>query len=624
MLAAFLGVALVSAGALGWLGWLLLLQDAALETQRRRDSLEQAADRTSATMQLALAKLQTALSVPAGANSTLPAGLSRISTGPSGVTIWPEGSIAYVPFPRAEQAIPFAAFTEGERSEFAASDLAAAQHAYSRVAATREALIRAGALARLARVHRKRHDTEAALHAYAQLATLQAKVDGIPAALVALAGRASLFEETGRTDELRQEAAALARDLRLGRWRLSESEYEFYAHQASVWMGATHKENHDGVARAGALDWLWQNRAALHGAVRRAALLPNGPALIVGQTSGEGLEAIVGGPAYFASLCSEAIPADLRCALSDPEGRALAGDRRYAREAAMRAAAEDGLPWTLHVFMESGTAAASQSPRRRLLILAFAVVGLVLATGWYFILRAMARELRVSRLQSEFVAAVSHEFRSPLTSLSHIADLLATDRLSSDDQRRKSFDVLVRDTDRLRRLVEDLLDFGRFEARAAALSLETLDIASLVRTVVSDFQGHVASAGFTVELAGATRTMLIRADREAVARALWNLLDNAVKYSPDCRTVWVALERQHERVSIHVRDRGLGIPIHEQSEIFDRFVRGAESTARRIRGTGIGLAMVRQTVRAHGGDIRVASEPGQGSTFTTVFPCIRI
>ena len=623
MLAAFLGVALVSAGALGWLGWLLLLQDAALDTQRRRDSLEQAADRTSATMQLALAKLQTALSVPAGENGALPAGISRIATAPGGVTIWPEGSVAYFPFPRVEYAAPLEAFTEGERSEFAVSDLAAAEHAYSRRAATRDPLIRAGALARLARVHRKRHDTEAALRAYAQLATLHADVDAIPAALVARAGRAGLFEETGRTEELRQEGAALAGDLRQGRWRLTESEYDFYANQASTWMGAMHAESHDGVARAGALDWLWQNRAALDGAVRRAALLPHGPALMVGQISGERLNAIVGGPAYFASLCSEATPAHLRCALSDSEGRSLAGDRRHAREAAMRAASADGLPWTLHVFTESDTAALTPSPRRRLLILTFAVVGLVLAAGWYFILRATARELRVSRLQSEFVAAVSHEFRSPLTSLSHIADLLATDRLSTVDQRRQSYEVLVRDTDRLRRLVEGLLDFGRFEARKAALRLETLDVAGLVRAVVSDFQGHVASAGFTVELAGASPEMLIRADREAIERALWNLLDNAVKYSPDCRTVWVALERRHERVSIHVRDHGLGIPLHEQSEIFDRFVRGAEATARRIRGTGIGLAMVRQTVRAHGGEVRVASEPGQGSTFTTVLPCLR-
>jgi signal transduction histidine kinase len=454
------------------------------------------------------------------------------------------------------------------------------------------------------------------------LAAIDADVEGIPAALVAHAGRASLFEESSRVDELRKEAASLDRDLRQGRWRLVKSEYDFYSSQASAWMGTTRTDDRDARARADALDWLWQNRASLDGTVRRAMALPSGPVLIVGQTLPDRLDAIVAGPGYLASLCARSVPANMRCELSDPEGRTLVGDRRRTREAAVRAASANGLPWTLQVSAASDAAAAS-SPRRRLLILAFGVVGLVLAAGWYFILRAMSRELRVSRLQSEFVAAVSHEFRSPLTSLSHIAELLATDRLPSDDVRRKSYDVLVRDTDRLQRLVEDLLDFGRFDAGAAALRLETLDVAGLVQTTVSDFREHVVREGYSVELSGADDEMPARADREAIARALWNLLDNAVKYSPECKTVWVTLELRDTQILIVVRDRGLGIPVHEQREIFDRFVRGAESTARRIRGTGIGLAIVRQIVRAHGGEIRVASEPGKGSTFTTVLPSVQ-
>src|SRR6185436_2399660 len=108
--------------------------------------------------------------------------------------------------------------------------------------------------------------------------------------------------------------------------------------------------------------------------------------------------------------------------------------------------------------------------------------------------------LRVSRLQSDFVAAVSHEFRSPLTSLSHIAELLAHDRFPSEDARRTSFDILVRDTDRLRRLVEGLLDFGRFEAGAATLRLETVDVTDLVRSTVADFQERVTTEGYAIEL----------------------------------------------------------------------------------------------------------------------------
>jgi signal transduction histidine kinase len=372
------------------------------------------------------------------------------------------------------------------------------------------------------------------------------------------------------------------------------------------------------VARAEAAAWLWNHHDALATAPRRLALLPDGPALAAWQSNADRLDAIVAGPTFLGALCSDAVGADSRCTLADAEGRALVGERPSTRLVATRTPSATGLPWTLHLSAARDGDSSSPSARRRLLILTFAVVGLVLAAGWYFILRAISRELRVSRLQSDFVAAVSHEFRSPLTSLSHIADLLAHDRLPSDEARRKSFDILVRDTDRLRRLVEGLLDWGRFEAGAATLRLETVDISALVRSTVADFQERVAADGYAIELAGADGDISTRADREALSRALWNLLDNAVKYSPACRTVWVEMTREADQVAIVVRDQGLGIPLHEQRDIFDRFVRGAESKARRIKGTGIGLAMVREIVRAHGGEIRLTSEPGRGSRFTMV------
>ncbi len=613
MLAVFLGVALVSAGALVWLGSLLLQQDAALEMQRRRDALEQAADRATATMQLAVAELQTRLA--ASAERTLPSGVSLIAITHDAVSVVPPDSLRYYPNARGHD-VPPPSFAEGEQAEFARNDLAAAARTYARMSAASDRDVRSGALARLARVRRKQHDIDAALNAYEQLETLdQGDVDGLPAPLVALTGRASMFEESGNTVDLRREAAALQRDLQLGRFRLVKAEYEFYSNQASAWLGTVRADDRDALTAAEAAEWLWQNRSSMGATLRRILSLPSGSALIVAQSTTGELKAIIGAPSFVAGLCARAVPTEVRCGLTDPEGRTVAGDRLDGRDTAMRAASATGLPWTLHVSTRT-PAAPGASPRRRLLMLSFIVVASVLAAGWYFILRAMSRELRVSRLQSEFVAAVSHEFRSPLTSLAHIAELLATDRLASDDRRRKSYDVLQRDTDRLKRLVEGLLDFGRFDAGAAALRLEQLDVAALVRTTVADFQERVAADGYSIELTGADQTMPGSADREAISRALWNLLDNAVKYSPECRTVWVALDRRDEALSIVVRDQGLGIPIHEQREIFDRFVRGAESTARRIKGTGIGLAMVRQIVRAHGGEIRVASEPGKGSTFT--------
>jgi signal transduction histidine kinase len=616
MLVVFVGVALVSGGALGWLGWLLLAQDAALDGQRRQEALDQAADRAAAAMQRSIADLRSRTSAEPDATVQLPAGVSRISLAPGVVRVWPEDSLLYYPFAARPPAAPSETFDRGERYEFADRELDLAAGEYSRLVRSASPAVRAGALARLARVRRKQHDAGAALVAYEQLSQIgDADVERLPAALVATVGRASVFEAEGRLSELRREADALRLDLSRGRWRLAKTEYEFYSRQAGSWLGIKPTVDANAAARADAVGWLWQKLNSSAPAAQDSFALLDGPTLVTWRANQTGLDAIVAGPAFFASLCESAVPTNLRCALSDAEGRTLVGDRPPARMVATRTA---GLPWTLHVSAAPDPIAPPPSPRRRLLMLTFGVVGLVLLAGWYFILRAITRELRVSRLQSDFVAAVSHEFRSPLTSMSHIAEMLAHDRFPNDELRRRSFDVLVRDTDRLRRLVEGLLDFGRFEAGAAALRLETVDVAALLRATVADFQERVAQDGFQIELTGASDAVNARADREALSRAIWNLLDNAVKYSPECRTVWVEMSRQSDQLSIGVQDQGIGIPIAEQSEIFDRFVRGGDSKARRISGTGIGLAMVREIVRAHGGEILLTSEPGRGSRFTVV------
>jgi signal transduction histidine kinase len=273
---------------------------------------------------------------------------------------------------------------------------------------------------------------------------------------------------------------------------------------------------------------------------------------------------------------------------------------------------------------DSGGDLPGLTARRRLLLAGLAVLALVLLTGSYFILRSITREHAVARLQSEFVSAVSHEFRTPLTSLRQLSDMLSKGRIPTEELRQESYDILSRESERLQRLVESVLNFGRLEARAFQYRLEDLDPAALVRDLAAEFQEKAAAQGYRVELAQAGEYPLIRADREAFGLALWNLLDNAVKYSPDCRTVWVGMARDGGRLAIQVRDRGMGIPAAEQKEIFKKFVRGAGSRASNIKGTGIGLAMARHIIEAHDGEIRVKSEPGQGSTFTILLPLEKV
>ncbi|MCP5118593.1 MAG: hypothetical protein GY953_47880, partial [bacterium] len=217
--------------------------------------------------------------------------------------------------------------------------------------------------------------------------------------------------------------------------------------------------------------------------------------------------------------------------------------------------------------------------RRQMLLAGFVLMVALLGVGSYFVFRSVSKELVVARLQSDFVAAVSHEFRSPLTSLRQLSDLLSKGRVRTDEQRAHAYEVLVRESGRLHRLVEDLLDFGRMEAGAEPYRFAALAAENLVHGVVSEFQEQVAPIGYEIEMATTIDGVMVQADREALGRALWNLLDNAVKYSLDCKTVWVTAEADDGWLVIQVRDRGAGIAAGEQAVIFKKFVRGGATKA---------------------------------------------
>jgi signal transduction histidine kinase len=254
-------------------------------------------------------------------------------------------------------------------------------------------------------------------------------------------------------------------------------------------------------------------------------------------------------------------------------------------------------------------------------IAGFGLLAVLAILGTWFIARAVTRELALARLQSDFVSAVSHEFRTPLTTLRQLTEILSEGRITAEDRRRTYYDALTRQTERLHQLVESLLDFGRMEAGSSPYRLEPLDACAFVRSVVEQFEHEAEGRGYHVELDVDGTAATIDGDRQALTNALWNLLDNAVKYSLECRTVWVDVTRQDTRLAIRVRDQGLGIPRGEHTEIFRKFVRGAAAKAENIKGTGIGLAMVDHIVKAHGGEVRLQSEPGAGSAFTLLLPC---
>jgi signal transduction histidine kinase len=239
----------------------------------------------------------------------------------------------------------------------------------------------------------------------------------------------------------------------------------------------------------------------------------------------------------------------------------------------------------------------------------------------YFMARAIRREAAVARLQSDFVAAVSHEFRSPLTTVRQMAEMLDEDRVPTEERRHKYYQVLASEAARLQRLVETLLNFGRIESGAARYRFVNVDTAALVREVVDEIAPQARESGKAIEVDGA-ESMTVHADHDALSLALRNLIDNAIKYSPGQHTVWVRCRKDLDRAAICVVDCGVGVPRSEQRSIFDKFVRGRAAIERNIKGTGVGLSMVQQIVTAHGGEIHLESEPGRGSTFTLLLPSV--
>jgi signal transduction histidine kinase len=238
----------------------------------------------------------------------------------------------------------------------------------------------------------------------------------------------------------------------------------------------------------------------------------------------------------------------------------------------------------------------------------------------YGLYRATTRELALAKQQTDFVSAVSHEFRTPLTSLRHLTDLLATRNVESEERRAHYYGLLANETERLHRMVESLLSFGRIEAGAYAWRLEPLDPGAVLIRSVEEFRTESIAKAREISCDIEPGLPGIRADAEALSRALWNLLENAAKYSAPETPIRAFARRAGTSVHLGIGDRGIGIEPGERDSIFQKFVRGAGTTNAGIRGVGIGLALVRRIAEAHGGSVRVDSEPGLGSTFTLILP----
>ncbi len=603
---------LISVSALSWFGWKVLDQERMVEAQRLQQKLEQSADRIAATLRGTLAETGERL----GASSITPPDDGLLLTiEDNRLTALPPNRLLYYPAPIIEPEARPEIFDDGEAAEFLRGRPQEALEIYRRLADSSDASIRAGAWLREARVLRNTGDLGQSRAAYERLAGLPgAIVAGAPADLVA---RHALCDLSGG----RAAAERLRSDLLAAHWHLSRGQFKFYWSEAARLSGDSASPNAGVLALSEAARIAFEERRRDPDSLRQETIwVENQPFLFLWRGPAERRAVLVMRPdSLLRPLVSET---GVSCAAADVEGRIVAGRKSSTRSAAIRTAAETQLPWTLYITADEALGQAGMLAQQRFLLLSIAVMVLFLILGTYILALAIRREIEVSRMQSDFVAAVSHEFRSPLTSLRQLSEILLLGRAPSEERRHLYYEMLLKETGRLQRLIEGLLNFGRMEAGARPYRFEELDAAALVRRVAAEFEQQMAGAGRSIEIQGSPASCPIEADPEAISVALRNLVDNAIKYSPGRPTVWLEWGMEARSVAIRVRDKGLGISQSERKAIFRRFVRGSAAAAGNVKGSGLGLAMVRHIVSAHGGEIVVASHPGEGSTFTILLPSL--
>jgi two-component system phosphate regulon sensor histidine kinase PhoR len=246
-------------------------------------------------------------------------------------------------------------------------------------------------------------------------------------------------------------------------------------------------------------------------------------------------------------------------------------------------------------------------------------VALMLGLG--LMLRAASKELKISQMKSDFVSNVSHELRTPLSSIRVLGEFLRSGREVEPVKLQKYGEYIETESQRLAKLINNILDFSKIESGQRTYEFQEHHVEFVIAEVLRVFEVRLLQRGFAVEL-DVPEDLLppVEIDPDAVTQALANLLDNAIKYSPDEGRIEVTVDSDNRHVSFAVRDEGLGIPLGEQERIFHKFYRLDPDQRRGIGGSGLGLYICRELVRSMNGQIHVESDPGQGATFTFELP----
>ena len=282
----------------------------------------------------------------------------------------------------------------------------------------------------------------------------------------------------------------------------------------------------------------------------------------------------------------------------------------------------EALPaWRVALYQPGGMSPKAVVRRQTMIFMAaFALLLVVIVLGLGATYRVVRRESEMARLKSDFVANVSHDLKTPLSLIRMFAETLEMNRVTDEGTRREYYGIITRETERLTRLIDNVLDFSRIEGGRQRYDMVPTAVEPLVQEVLEAFRHPLALQGFKVDVEIEPDLPDVPLDAAALKQALANLVDNAVKYSGERRRLRVSARRRGDEAALEVADEGIGIPASETQRIFQKFYRIGRSETQGRRGSGVGLALVKHIVEAHGGRVSVESRPGSGSRFTLHLP----
>ena len=280
--------------------------------------------------------------------------------------------------------------------------------------------------------------------------------------------------------------------------------------------------------------------------------------------------------------------------------------------------------WRVALYQPEGLS-PREAVRRQATVfaIAFGLLLVVIVGGLVATYRLVKRETEMARLKADFVANVSHDLKTPLSLIRMFGETLQLGRVTDEAGRQEYYRVITRESERLSRLIDNVLDFSRLEDGRREYDIVTTAVEPVIRETLEAFDYVLGQQGFKVEVTVPPDLPPVPLDADAVGQALANLMDNAIKYSGDVNTLRIDARIEGDALAISVADTGIGILPEEQPKIFEKFYRVGRSETQGRRGSGVGLALVRHVAQAHGGRVTVESRPGEGSRFTLWFPLCR-